>query len=448
MQVNDLVDNWLKHFNEKYTQYKSKEEEPRYHLKHFFLYSYSFLRKLQNENKWDEYLKQFEELFCRDPANDYYGYRSPLDSQNARENSLEWVAIFEIVNLVGYPYNESAKEKMLINARKYLEEAKNFPDRDYHDIMICSAIEFLPDQFGNYKEWLASWLTEYISVSEPTPHQIVAYMNALKEPKYKDLRDRLFKILLFWIRKPKNYPKRQLLIWARIFSRLDLSRHPELHEIIQRNFFACLHKTFSVDWPNLPLILDTARALSDAKAKSELYNKVSFKIVPSKLLQLKEIFDFLDDNVDFPEVQKEVEAAMEKCSRYKKETCEACIERPQGECWIRILAKVTGRKPLAHGPLEVADFVIYEFERGIYFVIKARPITGVKEGDTLFRQCVKLFSRDHALVFYWNAHKTHPSVLEEIRKTAASMKTKPQFIVVDSKYIRQVYKRYKEIEGH
>jgi hypothetical protein len=447
MQLNELVDKWLRHYNEKYTAYVSSESEPRYYFKHFFLYSYHFLCTLQKRGDWTEYVNQFDRLFRREPTKDWYGRRSPVDSQNARANSLEWAAIFEIVNLFGYPYNKSAKEKMLINAGKCLEEAKSSPEKDCRDIMICSAIEFLPAQFGNHEEWLATWVAKYLSKDKPTPHQIIAYLNALKEPKHENLRNQLSEILHSWIKNPEGDPKRQLLIWARIFNRLNLHRDTTLYDTIRTNFFRCLRETFFVDWSNLPLILDTVYKLSDDKTQKVFYDKISMSIVPPQLFQLKEIFPFLEDHADPSELQKEVEGIREKCEHYQKNACDVCIEKPQGECWIRILAKLTGRKPSMHGPLEVADFVIYTFDKGIYFVIKAEPITRSREGgNTLFRQCVKCFSSGHALVFYWNPHKTDDSVLEQIRQTAALMETKPQFIIVEPKYIRQVYQKYKESE--
>lgn len=120
------------------------------------------------------------------------------------------------------------------------------------------------------------------------------------------------------------------------------------------------------------------------------------------------------------------------------------MTEPQGECWIRILSKITGRDPWTHGPFEVADVVIYALERGIYFVIKAEPITKQRgEGDVLHRQCTTLLSNDHALVLYWNPFDTAPMVVENIRKIASSMSTNSRFEVVDKKYVRQIYKSYK-----
>jgi len=125
--------------------------------------------------------------------------------------------------------------------------------------------------------------------------------------------------------------------------------------------------------------------------------------------------------------------------------CKSCVDHKKGECWIRILSKITGVRPWTHGPFEVADVVVYTFQKGIYFVIKAKEITKQRgEGDVLHRQCTQLFKNDHALVIYWNTFDTHPSVIEKIRDIASSMETNPRFEVIDKEYIRQVYKQYSQ----
>jgi hypothetical protein len=446
VEIDDLVDYWLKKFSTHYIEYKNSEKEPRYGDKQFLLNSYIFLQTLSKENDdWNKYLTEFGELFLRDPAADFYGYRSPVARGKERENTLEWANIFRIVNLVGYPHNKSAKEKMLINARKYIEEAKKSPGENYHDIMICAAIEFLPNQFESHKEWLASWITESISKSKPTSHQLIAYLGALKGEKHIRLRHRLFEFLRLWMKNPAGNSEKQILIWARIFNRLDVLNLQEDIESINNNLFKCLRDVynFTGNWSNTPLILDAIYQLSSEEIKRKIHDKI-FEIVPSKIYRLKEIFPFLDENISLLGLQGEVEGIKEKCEHISKENCNNCIEDPRGECWMRILAKITGRNPSPHGPTEVADYVVYKFEQGIYFVIKARPVNG-KEGDRLFRQCVKLFSSDHALVFYWNPHETAPSVLKEIREAAASATTKPQFMIVPSECIRQVLRKYKEL---
>jgi hypothetical protein len=117
---------------------------------------------------------------------------------------------------------------------------------------------------------------------------------------------------------------------------------------------------------------------------------------------------------------------------------------PQGECWIRIIAKVTDTHPNIHSINEIADMVIYNFKRGVYFVIKAKPLTKQRgEGDILYRQCVQLFNRPYALVLYWNPHFTNPTIIEKIREAENNMKTNPRFEVVDKRFIQQIYNYYK-----
>lgn len=451
MKLNELIDQWLRHHNEKYTEYMFNEKEPRWHTKQFFLYSYRLLLRLGHDRNWEEYIERYKDLFRRDPSNDYYGRRSPVDPERAWDNSLEWANIFELVGLVGFPYNESAKEKMLKNAYRYLEEAKSSMERDCHDIMICSAVKFLPKEFEGYREWLLDWISKYISTSDPTPHQIIAYLSVIEDVQnHEDLRERLLSKLLSWIKSPTETARRQILIWARLSTRLNLIfkfLNSDIQKLLKENFFKCLEEIHSIEWHNLPIILEAAYKLSDPEVKESIQDKVSRRITPSRFFKFKEIFPFLDEKEDYLELQNEIETIKEKCRQSpSRELCMRCMKEPQGECWIRILAKVTGTTPWTHSPFEVADVVIYTLDKGIYFVIKANPITQQRgEGDVLYRQCTQLFSNDHALVLYLNPHDTAPAVIEKIRTQANSMATNPRFEVVDKKYIRQIYRRYKEM---
>ena len=450
MDMNELIDQWLRHHNEKYVEYLFNEREPRWHTKQFFLYSYRLILRLGHDRDWVEYVERYKDLFRRDPSNDYYGHRSPIDSEKARENSLEWANTFELVGLVGFPYNKSAKEKMLKNAHRYIEEAKASPEKDNHDIMLCSAVKFLPQEFKGYRDWLLSWISEYINTSDPTPHQIIAYLNVLEDSHGYDLRDRLLKKLLSWIKSPSGTSRRQILIWARLSTRLEwISQfsNPDMQKLLKENFFKCLNEIHSIEWHNLPIILEAAYKLSDFRKKESIQNEIARRITPPRFFKFKEIFPFLDEREEYPELQSEVEKIKEKCRQSpSRELCKRCMKEPQGECWIRILAKVTDTTPWTHGPFEIADVVIYTLERGVYFVIKANPITQQRgEGDVLYRQCSDLFSNNHALILYWNPYDTAPMVIERIRRLAASMRTNPRFEVIDKKYIRQVYKQYKEI---
>jgi len=451
MKLNELIDQWLRHHNEKYTEYMFNEKEPRWHTKQFFLYSYRLLLRLGHDRNWEEYIERYKDIFRRDPSNDYYGRRSPVDPQKAWDNSLEWANIFELVELVGFPYNESAKEKMLKNAHKYLEESKNAPEKDCHDIMLCSAIKFLPKDFGRYRDWLLDWISEYINTSDSTPHQLIAYLSVIENDReHEELQKRLLSKLVSWMKSPTETSRRQILIWARLSTRCEQILqllNSNIQKYLKEIFFKCLEEIHHIEWHNLPMILEAAYGLSDSERKEIIQNEIIRRITPSRFFKFKEIFPFLDEREEYAELQNEIENIKEKCRpSTSRELCIRCMEESQGECWIRILAKVTGTTPWTHGPFEIADVVIYTLDKGIYFVIKAISITRQRgEGDVLYRQCTQLFSNDHALVLYLNPCDTFPAVIEKIRTQANSMTTNPRFEVIDKKYIRQIYKRYKEV---
>lgn len=75
MNVADLAEYWAKKHNEHYTKYLMNEKEPRYELKTFFFNSYRLFKRL--EKGWGTYLLGYQNLFRRDPSNDYYKYRDP-----------------------------------------------------------------------------------------------------------------------------------------------------------------------------------------------------------------------------------------------------------------------------------------------------------------------------------------------------------------------------------
>jgi hypothetical protein len=178
MRNNELMEAWIRYHNKNYVKYYFESNEPRWHTKQFLLYSYRLLIRLNNDNRWTDYLSRYSDIFRRDPSNDYYGHRDPNDpdSEKAMKNSLEWANLFELNGLVGFPYNESAKKKMLKMSEKYLENSlPHLPDL-LHDIMFCSAIEFMPEQFGFLSDLIFEWMDEYTSKNEVTPHQIIAYI--------------------------------------------------------------------------------------------------------------------------------------------------------------------------------------------------------------------------------------------------------------------------------
>lgn len=453
MQQNELMEKWIHLHNKHYINYCYEFKEPRYNTKQFFLYSYKLLHRMNSDNRWTDYLDKYSDIFRRDPANDYYGYRDPTDQNpdNARKNSIEWINIFEINNLIGFPYNESAKEKMLKNSKKFLlQSLKSLPD--YHtDIMICSAIEFMPNYFGDLRNIFFDWLEIYISENEFTPHQMIAYLNALKgSDNYKSLRNKIIRKLLYWIKNPEDTARRQILIWARLVTRLEWCPEifdQEIQRLLRTNFFECFNqmpKPPQSDWQNIPILLEALYCLSTPDMKKRINDIISSEVTPPIYFKLRDIFNFLDEGAELIELQNEIAVIKEKCRQApSKDLCQTCMESPQGKCWIRILSKTTGVAPWSHGGFEVADVVVYTLNQGIYFVIKSNNITSQRgEGDVLYRQCTQLFNSDHALILYWNPLDTHPSVIDNIRKIASSMNTNPRFEVVDKKYMRQIYKYY------
>ncbi|MDD3565650.1 MAG: hypothetical protein PHN90_08290 [Methanothrix sp.] len=426
----------------------------RWKTKQFFLYSYHLFRRFSEDDDdiiWKEYQDRYANIFLRDPSNDYYGYRSPIDLEKGWINSLEWSNIFEIVNLVGYPYNESAKNKMLKYAKIGLRDAIKSPGESGHDFMLCSAVACLPDEFSDFKDPLLRWIDESVDFNKLTLHQITAYLNVVKMLTDCDhLKNKLTNALLSNMESVivNDTPRRQILVWARLSTRLDWyfkTSNTENLKTFKEYLFNNLYKVRQLDWNNTPIILEAAYYLSDVDKKEAIRYEIARNLTPSIFFKLKDIFRFLNEYDELQELQSEVESIKEKCTTApSRETCRLCMTEPQGECWIRILSKITGRDPWTHGPFEVADVVIYALERGIYFVIKAEPITKQRgEGDVLHRQCTTLLSNDHALVLYWNPFDTAPMVVENIRKIASSMSTNSRFEVVDKKYVRQIYKSYK-----
>ena len=195
---------------------------------------------------------------------------------------------------------------------------------------------------------------------------------------------------------------------------------------------------------NSPIILEAVYLLSDNKEKVDIEKKIRRVIARTKIFQLREIFPFLNPYEELTELQSEIEKIKEKCNNSpSNENCHACITESRGICWIRIFATILNVSPRAHSPFEIADIVTYTLEQGTYFIIKSENIGGLKgTGDTLYRQCTKLFSNKFSLVFYVNPKRTHPMVIEHIRRIEAQMITNPKFIILDKKYLRQIYRYY------
>lgn len=445
MESRELVDYWIIKHNEKFTKYLF-DGEPRYSLKTFFLNSYYLFETLGDE--WEEYLESFEKLFRKDPSNDYYGYRDPLEADHERENALEWTTLYEIISKVGFPYNRSAKEKLLTRSTTFLEKAMSNPESTWVDFMLSSAVANLPECFQNITKWLPSQIKKYIQ-DERTPHHYMAYLNALKSLENQDeLKEKITALLIDWIESPKGTPEAQIIIWARLITRLNWLpkiMESDIQTKINTNFLKTLDEVHSVEWHYSPMILEAYYKCTDDEKRSEILHHIYTEIAPSSYFKFYEIFPFIRPFDDAFDVKDEVQTIKEKCNNHpSSDMCKRCMDNKIGDCWIRIIAKVTQTDPKVHSGYEVADAVIYEGRKGVYIVMKADEIQRQRgEGDVLYRQCVSLFSTPYALVLYLNPYGTAPVVIEGIKKAAANSNSNSRFEVIDSKYVRQIYKKYK-----
>ena len=448
MNYIDLVNRWVKHHNEKYFDYLTSNREPRYTVKTFFLNSYKFLKTLGRE--WENYLERYSNIFQRDPSKGFYKYRDPTQGSE-RRNSLEWTTAFEIVNEVGFPYNESAKRDFIKFSKISLKRVMMMPDIDYVDFMVSSAVAHLSEIYIDVKEWFPSQLEKYLQ-NDLNPHQLMIYLKALREYEgYSELRNEIISRLLNWIKNPVGTMNGQIIVWARLITRmqwLQEIKKPEIRELIEKGFSHALDNVYEANWAYNPMILEACYLVSDETKRKDIQGILGGRLTPSSFFKFHELFDFLTFEDEALEVKDDVIKIKEKCkSSVSKNECKACMNNKKGDCWIRILSKLTDTEPSLHSGYEVADKVIYELQHGIYFVLKATPITKqIGEGDVLFRQCVSLFSIDHALVIYLNPCETAPFIIEKIKKTASNSKTNPRFEVIDNKYIRQIYSEYLEKE--
>jgi hypothetical protein len=426
--------------------------EPRYDLKSFFMSSYHLFKTLKEG--WGEYLVGFPNLFRRDPANDFYKYRDPTDRTWSRRNALEWVSAFEIFGKIGYPYNESATQHFLKFSRLYLEKAKRDPNAEWMDFMLCSAVANLPNQYENLRDWLPSQIEQYLK-SDKSPHQLMIYLKALKNCNCpENLKEQIIAKLLDWINNPRGTIDKQILIWSRLLTRMQwvpqLS-HSEIKELISENFrrsFEIVYAVNESNWSNSPMILEAAYLVADDEKRKQIKQTLTNMLSPANFSGLKELFSFLSANEEALEYQEAVHQIKEKCkASVSLEECKCCIGEKKGDCWIRILSILTHTEPKLHSGYEVADKVIYSLQQGIYVVMKASEISKqTGEGDVLYRQCGSLFSIEHALVLYLNPFDTAPVVIEAIKKLAATSTANPRFEVINSNFIRQIYKKYLEMD--
>lgn len=446
MNYIDLTDYWITKHNEKYYRYLTSIREPRYSVKTFFLNSYYLFRTLGKE--WESYLERYPNLFRRDPANDYYKYRDPTKSSVERRNSLEWTTAFEIAAEIGFPHNESATRDFLKYSKKFLEKAMRSPNAKWVDFMLASAVAHLPDEYVEVKEWFPSQLEKYMQNENLGPNQLMIYLKALGQCEgHSELRSRIVSRLITWIQNPVGTTRKQIVIWARLITRMqwleDIAKSG-IKEIIEDRFIRSLGNVFQVDWSNAPMILEAYCLCTDKSEKNHIQSILGRKLTPSAFFKFQELFEFLNLKDDALDVKDDVVKIKEKCkSSVSLDECKNCMDNKRGDCWIRILAKLTDTEPRLHSGYEIADKVIYSLQQGVYIVIKASPITKLAgEGDVLYRQCGSLFSIDHALVLYLNPCETAPFVIEEIRKAASNSAKNPRFEVIDHKYIRQMYKEY------
>ena len=442
-----LTNYWIIHHNEKYYKYILSADEPRYAVKTFFLNSFRFFKILGEE--WETYIERYDNLFRRDPSGDFYSLRDPTDPSNDRANSLEWSTLFEIVALVGFPHNESGQIKFRKYSREFLKKAMKSPNSPWVEFMLCSAVANLPNEYDEIREWLPSQLEKWLKDEKVGPHQLVAYLKAIKNcGENEKLQNEINYRLMEWIKNPVGTANKQVLIWARLMVSMQWLEGltEQIENEMKDYFFSALGKVYSLEsnWSNSPLLLEAYYVCADQKAREDIRTILRKSLSPSSFFKFQELFPFLRLNDDASEVKDEVTKVKEKCKPSVSRTdCKACIATKQGDCWIRVISKLTNTKPELHSGYEVADKVIYSLDQGVYIVIKATPIMKqIGEGDVLYRQCVSLFSVDHALVLYLNPCETAPFVIEEIKHAASNSKTNPRFEVIDHKYIRQMYREY------
>lgn len=449
MNIDNLKDKWIEQHNEHYSKYYSNEKELRFQLKQFFFQSYLLMKRFSKDQQWIEYLEDYRKIFKRDPDRDWYSHRDPTDEENAWRNSFEWVNIFEIISEVGFPYKEkSVRRNMLKYLEIYTKKALENPGENGHDFMLMGAFKVFSKEFDKLKQNFILWLNKGIGIKEFTPHQLMAYMVFLKNEKNeKKLYDNIETKLIEWIKNPTESEYRQVLIWARLITRFEWwPQHSDFIDLMKDNFNSCLEKINTIDFSNQTILLEAAFMVLSEREKENFQQSIKEVITPAKLYRLREIFPFLNDNDDLLELQKEIEKIPEKCDHPTKEMCKECITKKKNDCWLRIINKVNQTRPWPHGGFEVADSVLYDELKGIYIEVKSTEISKmVGEGDRLYRQCTQHFTKSHALVLYWNAFDTHPSVIDAVRGIAQSSVNEPRFVPVEKKYIRQVYKKYLEI---
>lgn len=452
MLIQKLVENWIKYFNRNYPNYLNSFKEPRYQAKSFLFYSYKLFLRLNEISYWDNYIQSLENIFLRDPSNDYYGHRNPKNSTRSQPISLEWVTTFEIIKVLDFPGNQSAEQKLVKYVNHYFEEIKNDLEVEkFQDLMISSSLDV--PKIDDMSEWFLEWLKANYNSEIASPHNIVSYLDFLyKIDSENILITKMIEDLVNWVEKNNESPERRILVLARIILNLDWVHELTTKKIfnkIKEDFFENLEKIKQITWHNSPLILEAAYYLHKEQERKTIQHILLENLTNAKIYKIMDLFPFLKSYVKLDQLEEEVLSIKEKCTQHPTaDMCMNCINEPQGICWTRILAKILGTTPSTHFSFEIGDVVKYTHQKGIYFVIKADKITKMRrEGDILYRQCTSLFISDFSLVFYFNPHYTAPMVIEPIKKISTNMKTKPIFFVLERNHIFQIYNHYKEMES-
>lgn len=237
--------------------------------------------------------------------------------------------------------------------------------------------------------------------------------------------------------------------WARLATKLktSLSSRSDLFQKVQEEFFNDLKEIHQIKhYKNQLLVLEATYVLGGPKKKKQIERRLWEKLPRVTFLSIKKVFPFIQENKKMQELEEKVKEIKEKCKfSVSRQDCKKCWNEPQGECWNRILGKLLDQEPKIHGSTEVADIIKYSNSKTTYFVIKAKNIyTKQSGGNTLIEQCSRLFTKENALVFYINVHKTADSIIEQIRELAENAKTEPKFVPLKNEFIRQIYAKYQK----
>ena len=236
-------------------------------------------------------MEDYCKIFRRDPSNDWYKYRSPVDNGYAWRNSFEWVNTLEIISEVGFPYKEvSVKKNMLKYLKFFSNEALKSPNQNGHDFMLMSVIKVFNKEFSSLKKDFIKWLKNEIKNDDFTPHQLTAYMTFLRnESDYIELYNDVEKKLIAWINNPSDTVDRQLLIWARLLTRLEWwEAYSDLKCLMIDNFIKNFESVNHLNYNNQSIILEAIFVTLSEKEREEFQQDIERLIIPAKLYRIKE----------------------------------------------------------------------------------------------------------------------------------------------------------------